>query len=144
MRSLAPQNALKIVNYGEYLAAHPPLYEVKIKPGDNDEGTSWSCVHGLKRWKEDCGCGGGGGWVQGWRKPLRETMDWLRDQMIIIFENIRGQKLIQGSIEYKPFYLVQPLNLVSAIRIFVSFPVPGAIHIELTVGRESGSNCHCK
>ncbi|NOS83916.1 MAG: DUF3536 domain-containing protein, partial [Ignavibacteria bacterium] len=90
MRSLAPQNALKIVNYGEYLEANPPQYEVKIKPGDNGEGTSWSCVHGVKRWKEDCGCGGGGGWIQQWRKPLRETMDWLRDQMIIIFENIGG------------------------------------------------------
>ena len=88
MKSLAPQNALKIVNYGEYLEANPPQYEVKIKPGDNGEGTSWSCVHGVKRWKEDCGCGGGGGWVQQWRKPLRDTMDWLRDQMIIIFENL--------------------------------------------------------
>ena len=87
MKSLAPQNALKIVNYGEYLEAYPTQYEVMIKPG---EGTSWSCVHGVKRWKEDCGCGGGGGWIQQWRKPLRETMDWLRDQMIIIFENIGG------------------------------------------------------
>ncbi len=92
MRSLAPGNALKIVNYGEFLEANPPQYEVKIKPGDNGEGTSWSCVHGVKRWKEDCGCGGGGGWVQQWRKPLRETMDWLRDQMIIIYENM-GKEL---------------------------------------------------
>ncbi|HWA04960.1 MAG TPA: DUF3536 domain-containing protein, partial [Ignavibacteria bacterium] len=90
MKSLAPQNELNIVNYGEYLEANPPQYEVKIKPGDNGEGTSWSCVHGVKRWKEDCGCGGGGGWIQQWRKPLRETMDWLRDQMIIIYENIGG------------------------------------------------------
>ncbi len=88
MKSLAPQNNLKIVNFGEYLELHPPEHEVKIKPGDNGEGTSWSCVHGVKRWKEDCGCGGGGGWIQQWRKPLRETMDWLRDQMIIIYENM--------------------------------------------------------
>ncbi len=88
MKSLAPQNNLKIVNFGEYLELNPPEYEVKIKPGDNDEGTSWSCVHGVKRWKEDCGCGGGGGWVQQWRQPLRETLDWLRDHMIIIYENM--------------------------------------------------------
>ncbi len=88
MKSLAPQNNLKIVNFGEYLELNPPEYEVKIKYGDNNEGSSWSCVHGVKRWKEDCGCGGGGGWIQQWRKPLRETMDWLRDQIIVIYENM--------------------------------------------------------
>lgn len=90
---LAPKNDLKIVNYGEYLEENPPQYEVKLKAGDNGEGTSWSCVHGVKRWKEDCGCGGGGGWVQQWRKPLRESLDWLRDQMIIIYENLGSQLL---------------------------------------------------
>jgi alpha-amylase/alpha-mannosidase (GH57 family) len=109
MKSLAPQNALKIVNYGEYLAAHPPVYEVKIKPGDNGEGTSWSCVHGVKRWKEDCGCGGGGGWVQEWRKPLRETMDWLRDQMIIIFENM-GSMLLKDVWKARNEYIEIVLN----------------------------------
>lgn len=88
MKSLAPQNNFKIVNFGEYLELNPTEYEVKIKFGDSGEGTSWSCVHGVKRWKEDCGCGGGSGWIQQWRKPLRETMDWLRDQMIIIYENM--------------------------------------------------------
>lgn len=88
LKVLAPQNDLKIVNFGEYLADNNPQYEVKLKPGDNGEGSSWSCVHGVKRWKEDCGCGGGGGWIQQWRKPLRESMDWLRDQMIIIYENL--------------------------------------------------------
>ena len=88
MKSLVPQNRLKVVNFGEYLAEHQPEYEVRIKPGDGGEGTSWSCFHGVKRWKEDCGCGGGDGWIQQWRKPLRESLDWLRDQMIIIYENI--------------------------------------------------------
>lgn len=85
LRSLAPRNNLKIVNFGEYLELHPALNEVKIKPG---EGTSWSCIHGVKRWKEDCGCGGGGGWHQKWRKPLRETLDLLRDRLIVIYENL--------------------------------------------------------
>lgn len=88
---LAPENDLKIVNYAEYLEENPPQYEVKINSGNNAEGTSWSCVHGVKRWKEDCGCGGGGGWTQQWRKPLRESLDWLRDQMIIINENLGNQ-----------------------------------------------------
>jgi alpha-amylase/alpha-mannosidase (GH57 family) len=91
LASLAPQNNLKIVNFGEYLELHPPEYEVEIKQGESGEGTSWSCVHGVKRWKEDCGCGGGGGWHQQWRKPLRETLDWLRDQLIVLYENMGKQ-----------------------------------------------------
>lgn len=90
---LADANKLNIVNYGEYLEQHPAEYEVKIKPGKNGEGTSWSCPHGVERWKDDCGCAGGGGWNQKWRKPLRESLDWLRDEMIKIYQNIGSQYL---------------------------------------------------
>lgn len=83
LKVLAPLNNVTIVNYGEYLENHPSGYEVILKSG---EGTSWSCPHGVKRWKEDCGCGAGSGFNQQWRKPLREAMDWLRDQLIVIFE----------------------------------------------------------
>lgn len=88
LRSLIPQKRIKIVNFGEYLETNPPGYEVILKSGDKGEGTSWSCPHGVKRWKDDCGCGGGGGWHQRWRKPLRETIDWLRDQLIVLYESM--------------------------------------------------------
>jgi alpha-amylase/alpha-mannosidase (GH57 family) len=68
----------KITNYGEFLERHPPFREVRIK-----ENTSWSCVHGVDRWRADCGCNSGmhPGWHQRWRAPLRESLDWLRDQL---------------------------------------------------------------
>lgn len=78
------ENELAVLtNYGQYLAAHPPVHEVEIH-----EHTSWSCVHGVERWRSDCGCntGGGAGWHQRWRKPLREALDWLRDEGIALFE----------------------------------------------------------
>lgn len=84
--SLVPSENINIYNFGHYLELYPPVMEVKIKSGDNNEGTSWSCTHGVKRWKEDCGCGGGQGWHQKWRKPLREAMDWLRDNLAVIYE----------------------------------------------------------
>jgi alpha-amylase/alpha-mannosidase (GH57 family) len=72
-----------ITNYGEYLEKHPPVHEVEIMGN-----TSWSCSHGLERWREDCGCSCGGreGWDQQWRRPLRDSLDWLRDILVERFE----------------------------------------------------------
>ncbi|MEO1518016.1 MAG: DUF3536 domain-containing protein [Bacteroidota bacterium] len=72
-----------ITNYGQFLELFPPQYEIQIH-----ENSSWSCVHGIERWRSDCGCctGGNPGWNQKWRAPLRNALDWLRDQLIPIFE----------------------------------------------------------
>jgi len=77
------QGAARLTNYGEYLAKHSPTHEVEIF-----ENSSWSCVHGIERWRSDCGCNSGGnpGWNQGWRAPLRETLDWLRDTLAPAYE----------------------------------------------------------
>lgn len=73
----------KITVYGEYLEKHPPTHEAEII-----ENTSWSCVHGIERWRSDCGCNTGAHpeWNQAWRAPLRQAMDWLRDALIPIYE----------------------------------------------------------
>ena len=66
----------KITNYGEFLAAFPPSWEAEIV-----EASSWSCFHGVERWRSDCGCNGGKpGWNQAWRGPLRAALDFLRDR----------------------------------------------------------------
>ncbi len=76
-------NLAKITNYGEYLAKHPTNHEVEIV-----ENTSWSCAHGIERWRSDCGCNSGRpGWNQQWRKPLRDALDWLRDDLTQPFED---------------------------------------------------------
>ena len=67
----------QITNYGEYLERHPATHQVEIF-----ENSSWSCVHGVERWKSNCGCNAGHpGWNQEWRAPLREALDWLRDDL---------------------------------------------------------------
>ncbi|MGH9447570.1 MAG: DUF3536 domain-containing protein, partial [Terriglobia bacterium] len=68
----------EIVNYGQFLERHPPTHEVEIF-----ENSSWSCVHGVERWRSNCGCNSGGhpGWSQDWRTPLRDALDWLRDEL---------------------------------------------------------------
>lgn len=74
----AKEEGFTITNYAEYLANYRSDYEVDIK-----QASSWSCFHGVGRWKEDCGCSTGGhpGWNQKWRKPLREALDYLRDEL---------------------------------------------------------------
>jgi alpha-amylase/alpha-mannosidase (GH57 family) len=77
-----PQRNWTVTNYAHYLSINPPTWEVELKPI-----TAWSCAHGVDRWQDDCGCGGEGGvWHQKWRKPLRESLDWLRDQLVKVYE----------------------------------------------------------
>ncbi len=88
----AKQQQFAVMNYGEFLAEHSPEAEVRIKPGPDGEGTSWSCAHGLGRWLRDCGChtGGEAGWNQKWRAPLRAALDFLRDEAARQFELVGG------------------------------------------------------
>ncbi len=81
---------VELINYGAYLEKHPPQYEVKIV-----EKSSWSCVHGVKRWKEDCGCNTGRNpqWTQAWRRPLRDAMDRLRHDLARIYKNLAPRYL---------------------------------------------------
>lgn len=92
----APSRGFKITNYGEYLDQHPPASEVEINSGAQGEGTSWSCPHGVGRWIRDCGChtGGEAGWRQSWRAPLRQALDFLRDENISHFEATRSRLFI--------------------------------------------------
>ena len=77
----------RITNYGEYLQLHPPAHEAEII-----QNTSWSCAHGIERWKSNCGCNAGrDGWHQNWRQPLRNALDFLRDDLAAPFEKGAGE-----------------------------------------------------
>ena len=81
----------QLTNYGEYLERHPPIHRAEIY-----ENSSWSCIHGIERWRSNCGCNSGGhpDWNQNWRQPLREALDWLRDTLAPKFEDY-AQKLLK-------------------------------------------------
>ena len=82
-----PQQGWTVTNFAHYLSLNTPTWEAEIKPA-----TAWSCAHGVDRWQDDCGCGGEGGvWHQKWRRPLRDALNWLRDQLIEVYEENAGQ-----------------------------------------------------
>ena len=82
LQLLEQRGVARLTNYGEFLSLHPPEDEVEIV-----QPTSWSCVHGVERWRSNCGCNAGHpGWNQEWRRPLREALDWLRDELGRVYE----------------------------------------------------------
>ena len=92
---------VRIANYGQFLADNPPAYEAEIA-----ERTAWSCSHGVGRWERDCGCntGADAGWNQQWREPLRNALDWLRDECAAIFETV-GARLLRDPWEARDAYI---------------------------------------
>lgn len=91
LQTIEENELTHITNYAAYLALHPPAREVEIA-----ERTSWSCAHGIERWRSDCGCSTGGppGWNQRWRGPLRKALDWLCDEVATLFER-EGARMLR-------------------------------------------------
>ncbi len=87
LRLLEQDKTVKLTNYGSFLEQFPPEFECEIV-----DNTSWSCAHGVERWRSNCGCNGGKpGWNQAWRAPLRQALDELRDALVPLTEQEGGK-----------------------------------------------------
>jgi hypothetical protein len=91
----------RLTNYAEYLEKHPATQEARIV-----QNTSWSCAHGIERWRSDCSCSSGGhaGWNQQWRAPLRQAFDWLRDSVAPRYET-EAKKLFESPWQTRDAYV---------------------------------------
>lgn len=105
-------NGARLTNYAAFRAAVPATWEAQIV-----EGSSWSCAHGVARWRDDCGCNSGGkpGWNQRWRRPLRDALDWLRDQAGAALEGV-GRLLFRDPWAARDAYASVVLERTAAAR----------------------------
>ncbi len=84
IKKVAERGDFAMTNYGTYLSRHPATRRAELFAGEDNKGTSWSCVHGVSRWYKDCGCHTGGeeGWNQKWRLPLRTAFEGLHAKVV--------------------------------------------------------------
>jgi alpha-amylase/alpha-mannosidase (GH57 family) len=105
VKLLEQDKTVKLTNYGSFLAQFPPEWECQVI-----ENTSWSCFHGIERWRSDCGCNGGKpGYNQKWRAPLRQALDELRDAITPLTDE-EGAKLFRDVWAARDAYIDVILN----------------------------------
>ncbi len=116
LHTIETSGAARLTNYGEFLALQPPTHEVEIH-----ENSSWSCIHGIERWRENCGCNSGRqGWTQAWRRPLRDALDNLRDELIPLYEQEAGKFLADPWKARNDYHEVVLAYSRSAVERFLS------------------------
>ena len=104
----APRRGVEVTNVAAHLRSVHPAFEVEVSL------SSWSCTHGVGRWREDCGCSTGGqpGWQQRWRTPVRAALDGVRDRLAEVFER-RGSRVLRDPWGARDEYLCLLLGRVS-------------------------------
>lgn len=107
----APARGLAVGGLADHLDGAEPAGQVQVAE------SSWSCAHGVGRWREDCGCSTGGepGWNQRWRAPLRRALDLLQERVDEVFER-RGAAVLVDAWAARDAYLPVVLGAVRPER----------------------------
>jgi alpha-amylase/alpha-mannosidase (GH57 family) len=86
---LRGRQGVRLENYASVLAREGTSGVARLV-----EPSSWSCAHGVERWRSDCGCRARpeDDTSQAWRAPLRSALVWLSERLHQIFER-RGAPL---------------------------------------------------
>jgi alpha-amylase/alpha-mannosidase (GH57 family) len=114
LEQLDARDDVILTNYAHYLALFPPTHEAEIV-----EQSSWSCAHGVERWRSDCGCGAEPGLHQRWRAPLRDALDDLRTELAIRYEEL-GKELFSDVWAARDDYLEVVLDRDDALEGFLA------------------------
>lgn len=82
LETLERRDDIRLTNCAQYLALRPEgagTFEIG-SPG------SWSCPHGVERWRVDCGCRLEQATSQYWRGPLREAMEFVMNHAGAVYD----------------------------------------------------------
>ena len=115
------RRGVRLPRLADWLAEHPPALEARVAL------SAWSCVHGVGRWKDDCGCSTGGepGWNQAWRAPLRAALDIVRAAAVEVFER-RGPEVLRDPWAARDAYVEVLLGAVEREAFLAEHLVGGA------------------
>ena len=91
LETLAQRPDVQLDNFAAFLPRRPPRDDLALVAP-----SSWSCPHGVERWRSDCGCRmhPDRGTQQRWRAPLRNALDWLAAELHGLFEREGGLLLV--------------------------------------------------
>jgi len=83
LETLSQRSDARVENYAAFLSRRPPEEEVHLVAP-----SSWSCPHGVERWRAECGCRAAPerATQQRWRAPLRAALEWLSVEVRAKFE----------------------------------------------------------
>src|SRR5213595_3227214 len=83
LETLRRRGDVRVESFGTFLARQEPEEDVRLVAP-----SSWSCPHGVERWRAECGCRAAPerGLHQRWRAPLRAALDWLATELRAPFE----------------------------------------------------------
>jgi alpha-amylase/alpha-mannosidase (GH57 family) len=117
----APKRGIDITTIAGYLREHPPEETAEVVE------SAWSCAHGVGRWKEDCGCstGGGPGWNQRWRAPLRAALDVVREAVDEVVDR-RGAGVLRDPWAARDDYVRVLIGAVGLDEFLARWLVGGA------------------
>jgi hypothetical protein len=70
-----------VTNCADYLPSHSPRGSFSLPAA-----SSWSCPHGIERWRSNCGCRLDPATTQEWRKPFREAMEFVKNHVEAVYD----------------------------------------------------------
>ncbi|HUK22542.1 MAG TPA: DUF3536 domain-containing protein [Gemmatimonadales bacterium] len=118
-----------VENFSAALERYPATKDVQLV-----EPSSWSCVHGIERWRSDCGCriAPQRPTQQAWRAPLRQGLDSLAAELHAQFER-EGARLFRDCWAAREAYGTVVASAPDAIAGFVATQLEGTLDARQTV-----------